>query len=311
MYFLKCFIVLTVFVLSLSGKSEGTEQTTSIEPPKGTPVAPKKAAKARDPKNIANEKEKAAAEKLARQEELATEDRKYQREYNKRQIEIQEKMAELTGSLVRVGFFQVLVAGIGLGAIWVAYKSAKTGQIASDAAKEGAKAAKVSAQIARESLEISQRARIRIKNVSFEGMGTAPEEDPVVSYELENTGNLPATGLIHRVWYETQPQLGAREKGQWEILYPRASSMKRRWLLKDSYSEDQHESRDFAQYVRPHEDPVVFREDWGRINDSLHPILIGISVVYWDGFENERVTESCYRFNTDNGCWGHEQYRED
>jgi hypothetical protein len=65
--------VLFLSTLILIGISKSAEQPTTVETPKRGPIAPKTSAKTTNPQAERERKEKAAAEELARQKQLAAE----------------------------------------------------------------------------------------------------------------------------------------------------------------------------------------------------------------------------------------------
>lgn len=211
-------------------------------------------------------------------------------------------------SLARELNWITLFAGvIGFGGLIILYFTLKATQEAVDAAKESSETAKIA-------LQITHRARIGIKNFTIgnehpRGISDEPEE-PLIRYELVNNGNLPATGLVHSVWFEKPPEtLRPRKKGEWEIIDPRASTKKRRLLLRKSDVEGFHYEL-FLEVsgAAAHEGPVISREQWDGLQDDA---LFGISVIYWDGFDHQRITEVRYRFNTEAQEFLREYYRED
>ncbi len=97
-----------------------------MEAPKGSPVTPNQSTNSSDPGDERQQKENAAKDKTSPEKQQAANELEYRRKYDQKQVEIQERIADLTGSLVIIGAFQVGVAVIGLGAIIVAYMSVQS-----------------------------------------------------------------------------------------------------------------------------------------------------------------------------------------
>lgn len=173
-----------------------------------------------------------------------------------------------------------------------------------------AKATELSADAAKRAFEMTQRARITITAVEVHNL----TEQPVVRYTLLNTGHSPATGLVHGIWVALngegerlgRPELEPYEAGEREIIDPGAQHYIER-LLCEEYSNPAFSEMAPGGY---RELPILATEDQlDFFNNTLSSPIVGIRVVYWDGFHNEpRFTESRHRFNPDNGAWGHDGY---
>jgi hypothetical protein len=142
-------------------------------------------------------------------------------------------------------------------------------------------------------------ARVQIKNFAV-----VTDSHPRVIYELQNVGEVAATGLAHSVWYgAAAPALQAGDEWRGEIIDPLSTLKKQRHLL----SHDRDPER--TQHPLA---PILSNEEWTKaINGRSVPAVIGVTVVYWNGRHSLRRTESRHRFNLDNGIWVKDYYREE
>lgn len=184
---LRLLIVAALFTCPflLGGISESAEQPKVVESLKRTPVTAKNSAKSSNEKAERETQEKPAAEEFAPHKNRDADEAKYRRDSDQKQIEIQERIAGFTGRLVVIGFLQVLVAGIGLAAIYVSWIAAK--------------AAKQSADIARDALIKLERPFVFV--TEFPWLWHADTGRPgrywyTIHPNVKNTGRTPATQIF-------------------------------------------------------------------------------------------------------------------
>lgn len=156
-------------------------------------------------------------------------------------------------------------------------------------------------------VDISQRARISIRNVQIPWHYGSGDQLPV-DYDIVNSGRLPATGLVHRVWCDVlneetrRPPLSPNPEWQWQIVEP-AETLTRTRELRSGLDQPSRQA---------YEPPLISDEEYEHVAYSdMHGSLVGIVVCYWDGCHTKRLTEIHYRHNPDGGTWDRVYYRED
>ncbi len=152
--------------------------------------------------------------------------------------------------------------------------------------KKAADAAKGSAVVAQQALEITNRARVSIEDVEI-SVGAA-----AVSFNLRNSGAVPATAigfLYHRGFdqsiYNISPETVYRAPeipGRGETLAAQ-------------------ESRPFQKQLVPLDQSPAGMEEIGEVMNGAVTVNVGIIVSYLDGFGKERTRWRWYSASGDPG----------
>ncbi len=165
-------------------------------------------------------------------------------------------------------------------------------------AYQAVKVANEANEIAKQTLVISQRARISINNVSI---GQAFPNPPVLTCKLANTGNKPAIGILtYAMWSEDHPS--------------RVNDRTSQKIAEDpGYIMDPHSEEDLSiELTTPKQDkPAPLTEvEWQKILAGKFNPHIGICVSYFDGFGNACLSESWHLYNPLTNNWNRTYMRQ-
>lgn len=156
-----------------------------------------------------------------------------------------------------------------------------------------ANAAKESANTARKSLEISQRAQVSIESVNLS------RGCQWINYELRNSGSLPATKVTVRHFIGTKPDIAMPTRWKLQMSYaepePPGFSLAPNEISAERYPslrnvKDSADVKDSAFDLAGLEESVREHVERALTLDNKLYLQFGVSVAYFDGFEQKRTS---------------------
>lgn len=156
--------------------------------------------------------------------------------------------------------------------------------------KEAADAARDSARVARDSLEISQRAQVSIENINLS------KSAQWIDYELRNSGNLPATALAIKVSLDTPGQIAPPQQWMFCVktdpsglsLAPGEVSQQRYPSLRDVRNSD--DIADSLSNLEGLQDGVRHATESALSSKRKTCLRFTIAISYLDGFGKQRTS---------------------
>lgn len=185
----------------------------------------------------------------------------------------------------------------------------RASRMAANAARRSANIANEANRLGKESLEITQRARISIKNVEFKPL-MATHDTRIngygVEYQLQNTGQLPATGMIDRVSIRELPRTSIPNKR--DVYVPPRDESEGNIINGQMTT---YNSDFLSIPTSHHKTPLIPHEKWVLFMQGKIEILVCIHVSYWDGFHKIRVSESWHTYDASRQMWVRIAHRQE
>jgi len=284
-------LILIGSVLFLNGASKSADQRPPKEIPQSNTIPENKKPEASKPAEKREHQQQPTSDTPFLAPHFSAKENARDSGYEKRQIEIQERIADYTWALVVVG------AIIGFSQIVVLIFTYRT-------TNKAANAAQLSAEVARDLLTSQYRAKLNIENVYFGKKGGQVGKDPdineiIIAYDLKNFGALPANGIVSVVI----GRYGIGQGFRWPErrgTFPRASQEEFGFII------DPNKSARMEQYLlKPQagSNPPIAETQWALMINGTIQVQIGIVAAYWDGQGNERITERWYLFDSIKRNW--------
>jgi hypothetical protein len=166
-----------------------------------------------------------------------------------------------------------------------------------EASDKQAQLTRDSLELARKEFEYTFRARISIFDVAIEHGGGRPNIS--VKFRLENTGGVPATGLMISFNISTGPDWHPPTRDTFYVA-PQREEMSLVLAAKESVQKEEA-IRDFTA------------EDYRKAGEHgvPHYLRFGIVVAYRDGFDCERITWKWFEWSSDTGSFRECAARQD
>lgn len=188
-----------------------------------------------------------------------------------------------------LAIFAGIAAGVALRTVWSIERQTEDNLLGIRANVRTAKAAEEAAKIARDSLEISQRAQVSIENVRL-GFGSR-----WVDYELVNSGKQPATGVAIGYFIGTNPEIIIPRPEMYYrspdplfgLVLAAGEAVPQRYpSLRDV--RESNGPQDSAFGLAGLQEAVAKACGEALTPDSKVYLQFAILIAYWDGFGKER-----------------------